>query len=1002
MLTKALVCRKCRQSNALGTPRCTACGTQLSQSEITVTSIPADTTVTSVPADSEHTVTSIPVDGTAAWPKATRFDIAAVSMGSMLVEGGVVAERYEILKLLGEGGMGAVYKAHDRELDRVVSLKVIRPELAGHPSILQRFKQEIVLARKITHRNIIRIFDLGLATGLRFITMEFVEGDDLSAILDERKKYPPEEAVPILRQICAALEAAHAEGVVHRDLKPQNIMIEASGRACVMDFGLARSLEAGGFTQVGAIMGTPTYMSPEQAKGEAADERSDLFSLGLIAYQLLIGKVPFKGDTPLSSMLLRTQGPPPAPIEIDPSIPQQLSDIVMKAIAIPLGDRYQTAAELQRDLQEWQEGRLSRTILMPPAPPEKPKLNVKKWLGLGAAAVVLLGIGVFGGNWFSGGSAPPAPTTPMTVIISDFNNHTGDTVFAGTLESTLKLALEGASFISAYDRSRIRELGIPAVDGSLDAVKAQAIAAAQGLNVVVTGSLDKSGADYDLSLRAIQTVTGKVIAQAEEKASGKDQVLFAVTKLGAAVRKAMGDSTSESAQRLSMETLSATSLEAVHEYSEGLDMLSVGKFAEAQGHLTRAVDLDPNFGMAYTIMASAARNQGRFQDAEAHMKEALKRIDRMTERERYRTRAYTYLLSGDHQKCVEEYSALLARYPADTGAYTNIAVCLVHQHNVAKALEYSRKAVSILPKRAIYHANLAMNLAYTGNFAEAAKESDQTIALGYRTGYLIKAFVSLGQDRPDAAAEAYRNLQAALPSDAATGLADLAMYQGRYSEAVTILTKGLAEDKAGANPDADAAATKAWMLASAYTSMGNREAALSAAKQSIELNKAVQTRLVAGQVFAHFGDSAQATALAEGLAAESQVEAQTYAKLILGEVALAKGNASAAAQRFTEANGLLDTWLGHFSLGLAYVAAEKFLEADSEFDRCIQRRGEALALFLDLPTFGFFPPVYYYQGRAREGLKTAGFADSYEKYLAIRGAAGQDPLATEARRRAGK
>ena len=227
------------------------------------------------------------------------------------------------------------------------------------------------------------------------------------------------------------------------------------------------------------------------------------------------------------------------------------------------------------------------------------------------------------------------------------------------------------------------------------------------MNVVVSGSIDRHGSDYQLALRAVQTVTGKVLANVDATSPNKDQVLFAVTKLGTALRKALGDSTSESAQRLSMETLSSANLEAVHEYASGLDNLSTGKFADAQAHLSKAVELDPNFGMAYTIMASAARNQGRFQDAEQYIRDAIKLTGRMTERERYRTRAYLYFLTGDYQKCSEEYSALLDRYQADTGAYTNLGVCLAHQHNVPKALEVARRAVAILPKRAIYHSNLA-------------------------------------------------------------------------------------------------------------------------------------------------------------------------------------------------------------------------------------------------------------------------------------------------------
>ena len=421
----------------------------------------------------------------------------------------------------------------------------------------------------------------------------------------------------------------------------------------------------------------------------------------------------------------------------------------------------------------------------------------------------------------------------MTVLIADFNNHTGDAVFDGTLESTLRLALEGASFISAYDRTRMRELGLKVVSGRFDEAKAAEIAAAQGLNVVVSGSVDRRGSAYQLSLKAIQAVTGRQLATAEATAPNKDQVLFAVTKLGSAARRALGDSTSESSQRLSMETLSAGNLEAVHEYATGLDILSAGRFAEAQAHLSRAVELDPNFGMAYTIMASAARNQGRFQDAEQDIREAIKRTGQMTERERYRTRAYLYFLTRDYQKCVDEYGALLERYSADTGAYTNIAVCLVHLHNVPKSLEYARRAVAILPKRAIYHSNLAMDLIYSGDFAGAAKEAGESVKLGYVNGNLLRAFVSLGQEQTDGAAEAYHALEKNLPSDAATGLADLAIYEGRYSQAVKILETGIKQDLAGSKPDKDAAATKYWMLAHVQLVRKQKAAALAAAKLAL-------------------------------------------------------------------------------------------------------------------------------------------------------------------------
>jgi serine/threonine protein kinase/tetratricopeptide (TPR) repeat protein len=944
----------------------------------------------------------------------------------MLQVDSILADRYEILQLLGEGGMGAVYKARDREVDRLVALKVIRPELAGQASILQRFKQELLLARKITHRNIIRIFDLGLADGLRFITMEFVEGRDLASLLEE-KKFSPQEATDVIVQICSALEAAHAEGVIHRDLKPQNIVVEPSGRVCVMDFGLAKSLKTTGMTQAGAVLGTPAYMSPEQAKGETADTRSDLFAVGIIFYQMLTGTVPFKADTAVATLLLRTQGPPTPPTTLEPQIPAPLNEIVMKSLAVKREERYQSASDLLKDLRVWQGGADDRVLTSAHSKPAltirsttvaevkkaSPTLHTvvtpgikmmsdsgaRKWIALSVAAVVLVAGGIFGAYWYFG--RPSGPAAPLTVIIADFNNHTGDGVFSGTLESTLKLALEGASFISAYDRTKMRDLGLPALS-ALDASKAQEIAASQGLNVVISGSLDHGTSGYQLSVRAVQAVTGKVLTDAEATASERDQVLMGVIKLGTALRKALGDATSDSAQRLSMETLTAASLEAVHEYAAGLDTLSAGKFTEAQMHLQRAVDLDPNFGMAYTIMASAARNQGRFQDAERYINQALTHIDRMTERERFRTRAYRYLLAGDNQKCVEEYGTLLEKYPSDTGAYTNIAVCLVHLHNAPRSLELARRAAAILPKRAIYRSNLAMNLAYTGDFAAAEKEAAAALKLGYANGNLVRAFVSLGQEQPADAADAYHSLEKSNPSDAQTGLADLAVYEGRYSEAAAMLENGAAQDLSGRKPDPDAAATKYWMLAHVQVLRGQSAPALAAANRALELNHALQTRFSAGQAFAVAGETAKARDLALGLGKEFQIEPQVYGKLLEGEMALNGGDAQQAATLFSTANNMLDTWIGRFDLGRAYLEQGKFTEADSEFELCAKRRGEALALFLDLPTYGYFPPVYYYQGRAREGMKAAGYAESYKHYLAIRGKkGGDDPLLPEVRKRAG-
>jgi len=286
-------CPYCKKENSPTATDCNACGKPLPRSEATFIGNERVQQSESIPEQSDPLGTMAPTMTPATpgdWTAPISRTKIPVSSQGELEPGMVLGERYEIIALLGQGGMGAVYKAHDIELERLVALKIIRPELTTNPAMLRRFKQELILARQITHRNVVRIFDLGQADGFKFITMEYLEGKDLRAVLNEKGKLPPDEAARIILQICRALEVAHGEGVVHRDLKPQNIMLDANGRAYVMDFGIARSAYLPGMTQTGALIGTPEYMSPEQGKGEKLGERSDLFSLGVICYELVTGK----------------------------------------------------------------------------------------------------------------------------------------------------------------------------------------------------------------------------------------------------------------------------------------------------------------------------------------------------------------------------------------------------------------------------------------------------------------------------------------------------------------------------------------------------------------------------------------------------------------------------------------------------------------------------------------------------------------------------------------
>jgi tetratricopeptide (TPR) repeat protein len=897
--------------------------------------------------------------------------------------------------------MGAVYKARDTELDRLVALKIIRPELTTNPEILRRFKQELILARQVTHRNVIRIFDLGQADGFKFITMEYLDGKDLRAVLNEKGKLSPEDAARIIVQICRALEVAHGEGVVHRDLKPQNIMLDANGRAYVMDFGIARSAHLPGMTQMGALIGTPEYMSPEQAKGEKLDERSDLFSLGVIFYELITGQSPFYSDTPLASLWKRMQEKAKPLCEVDPAIPKPLSDIVAKAVEIEPTDRFASAGEMAQVLEFWLNPSAGRTTIIVPAPRTAPYW---KW----ATALMLLLIAAVVAFRLKEPAKPKAEHAPVSVLVADFTNHTGDPIFDGTLEPMFNVALEGASFINAYNRGDARKLAekLPNPTDKLDEQPARLVAVNQGIGSVIIGELSRRGEKYSLSATALDAATGNVMYKAETTAANKDEVILAIPKLAAPIRGALGDTTPESVQLdAARGPFTASSLEAVHQYGLAIELQFAGKTQEALQSFSKLAEMDPNFARAWAGMAGASVNLGRRQDGEKYAKLAMEHVDRMTERERYRIRGLYYVTTENWQKCVEEYSALIKQFPVDNIGHENLAVCYSYLHNMPRALEEARQAVEIAPKDLLARNNLSLYACFAGDFPTCEREGREVQRLNPsdEDGYLLVAHSQLAQGQLPFAAQTYQQLEKRSTrgaSLASSGLANLALHEGKYREAIQILERGVAADLAAKEPDQ--AADKLAMLADAQLMRGDKTAAIAAAKKALATSPSAKIKFLAARVFVQTGDAAKAQKLAADLGKDLLAEPQAYAKLILGEIALKDHNAAQAIQLFTEARSLADSWIARFDLGVAYLEAGSFVEADAEFDTCIKRRGEVVELFNDdQPTFSYLPLVYYYQGRAREGLKSPGSADSFRSYLSIRGQAGQDPLLPDVRKRVG-
>jgi len=351
------------------------------------------------------------------------------SLPPRFTEGWRIGSRYRVLRHLGEGGMGAVYLVHDSELNRDVALKLIRPSLAGDPRLLERFKREIQLSSEITHPNVLRVYDLGEADDLRFLTMQFVCGEDLAAIIRREGKLPLERLVGIFRQICLGLAAAHDGGVLHRDLKPQNIMVGAGGHVYLMDFGLAKVVDESGMTQTGAVMGTPAYMSPEQVKGETLDIRSDIYSLGTILYEMMTGRRPYAEGSAYEVMMKRLNSPPPPVRDLNPDLPDYLLRILDRCLETDRNLRYGSLHEAIRDLDE---NRVRATFLY-----RLRRSRILKPVLAGLLVFLLAGAGfyLYRNNLLTRlrtSQAPPAAEAAAVLGIVQFENRTGTQPWTGT------------------------------------------------------------------------------------------------------------------------------------------------------------------------------------------------------------------------------------------------------------------------------------------------------------------------------------------------------------------------------------------------------------------------------------------------------------------------------------------------------------------------------------------------------------------------------------------
>jgi serine/threonine protein kinase/tetratricopeptide (TPR) repeat protein len=916
---------------------------------------------------------------------------------------------YEISRLLGKGGMGEVYLAHDTLLDRRVAIKFLTEETQGDPKARERFLREAKAAARLDHPFICQIHETGEFEGRAYIVMEYVEGQTLGERM-AAGKIPLKATLQTVLEVAEALEIAHGRSIVHRDLKPDNIILTPQGHAKVMDFGLAKRFQplGEGLTQTlpqsitgeGVVAGTVAYMSPEQARGSPVDGRSDIFSLGIILHEMVAGKNPFSKLSPIETLssVLRD---PPTPFKVSPkSADPPISRILEKALAKEPGQRYQGISELARDIRTLQEDLAGGG------------LRLRKWIW--AAGSVLLAALVFIGLWKFVLRPAQGPLlsarAPISVLVADFQNHTGDPAFDGALEQSMGISLESAPYITVYKHPRAHAVAdklAPSPADRLDTERALLVSRREGINAVVEAGIRPFGTGYSIEVRAIDPATSLELGKATRTIKTKADVIQATHSLAIKIGIALGAIPPESVEALSEETFSTSSLEAMRAYSRGQELAVLGRSEEAIKEYQKAIASDPKMGRAYSGLAVLCFNLNQAAEAERYYQLAMARIDQMTEREKLRTSGGYYLFRQDYPKAVEQYSTLIKQYPGDVAGYVNLAFAHFGAREMAEAEKAGEKGVEVAPGDLVAHYNLGWYALAAGHLDKAKSEESIVIQANPRDeeAYIVLGLIELASGREAEAEAAYQKLRSLGPSAAAraaSGSGDLAIYQGRLGAAKTILEEGLAQDLRNGEPYL--AADKYLAIAEVFLGEKQKVKGIEYADKAIAGSQNEDIQFAAGRIYAQAGAEKRALAIAAELGRKVQPINQAYAKLLEGETSFTRGDLPAAIRSFREARSLVDTWLGRFMLGRAFIEAGAFAEAYSELDLCLKRRGEAASVLMnDLPSYRYFAPVQYYLGRAQEGLGSGAAAESYRGFLKIkeRGDVG-DLLTEDARTRLGR
>ena len=618
--------------------------------------------------------------------------------------------RYRVERILGEGGMGTVYKAWDKELERTVALKLVRRDLTHDPNVSERFKQELLLASKVSHRNVLRIHDLGDGPGdTKFISMAYIEGQDLNQLLRKERKLSLDRALNIARQLCEALDAAHAEGVVHRDLKPQNILVDQHDHIYVSDFGLAKSLESDlGMTRTGQFLGTPRYMSPEQAEIGHVDHRSDLYAFGLILCEMVTGDLPFEhADSTMQMMYQRVHGTPRDPRELNHDLPGYLAQIIQKCLERDVNLRYQSAREILADLEAGHAPARTHRSLVAVATTavQRGPRNISLVV---TAALVLLAVGLVVWKKSTTHSAQPTATVPVnsqvSLAILPFQNASGDASLdwlGSSLAETLSTDVGQSSQLRTVSPNRLYQLFSDLKISSatvLDPPTIRRIADFTSADRVVWGQYARFGNQIRIDATIQDLKHGHTRTMAES--ATENDILTAIDRLALDIRSslALSQDTIKELQGQSFKP-STTSLPAMHDYNDGLQLARLGKFLDAAKRFEASTKEDPRFALAYSELAKTYANLGQDNEAEQASRKAVELSEELPAQEKYRIQASQERIQRDYPKAIEAYENLVRVAPGNADVRLELGWLYEYSGAYDKARDEYTKVLELDPKR---------------------------------------------------------------------------------------------------------------------------------------------------------------------------------------------------------------------------------------------------------------------------------------------------------------